>query len=151
MQREQLKEFIRQAEGWRSVMYADSVGIPTVGYGHNMLVPIPRVVGELLLDEDLKNAETSLKVMIPWTSDLDDVRHAALVEMVFNMGIHRVMEFKKMLYAVANKQWEKAATEMLDSRWARQVGSRAERLANWMRSGDVGGGTGVRDFGGQPN
>lgn len=145
MTRDELKSYLRQAEGWRATLYPDSLGIPTIGYGRNMTKPISKAVGELMLEEDLREAENAVATMIPVSAKLDLVRRSVLVEMAFNMGITRLLEFKKMLFAVISEQWEVAAKEMLDSKWARQVGGRAKRLAEWMRSGDVGGS--CRNFG----
>ena len=55
--------------------------------------------------------------------------------MVFNLGINRFMGFKNMLRAAKEANYEEAARQMLDSRWATQVGARATKLATAMRSG----------------
>ena len=62
-------------------------------------------------------------------------RQCVLVEMIFNMGVANVLKFKHMLKALAEKDYKRAAEEMLDSRWAEQVGERAKTLAKIMEEG----------------
>jgi len=70
---------------------------------------------------------------MPWTKQLSQPRFGVLVNMAFNLGIHGLMSFRRMLAALQTGDYEAAAVEMLSSRWARQVGSRANRLAEQMR------------------
>jgi hypothetical protein len=72
----------------------------------------------------------------PWFSGLDEARRGVLVNTAFNMGIGGVLGFPKFLVAVSRQEWDVAAAEMLDSAWAHQVGDRAQRLAQQMKSGD---------------
>jgi lysozyme len=58
-----------------------------------------------------------------------------LVEMIFNMGVKGLMSFRRMLAALGRADYQEAAREMLNSRWAEQVGARAVELANIMREG----------------
>ena len=66
---------------------------------------------------------------------MDDNRKRALVNMAFNLGLSRLRSFKRMLKALAEEDFETAAAEALNSRWAEQVGDRAARLATLIRSG----------------
>jgi lysozyme len=59
-----------------------------------------------------------------------------LVDMGFNLGVPRLMKFKRMWEAIEREDFEWAASEMLNSRWANQVGGRADRLAKVMEDGD---------------
>ena len=56
--------------------------------------------------------------------------------MVFNLGMPKLKQFAKMLSAVELEDWSEASNQMLDSRWAEQVGNRAGRLAEMMESGE---------------
>ena len=67
---------------------------------------------------------------------LDKVRQDTLVNMSFNMGTSGLMRFKKMFKAIEDEDWERAGREMLNSRWARQVGTRAEELSLQMVTGE---------------
>jgi len=69
------------------------------------------------------------------TVELTQTRKDVLTEMAFNLGIPRLNGFKKMWKAIENGDYETAADEQLDSKWARQVGVRAMRLSKRMREG----------------
>ena len=69
---------------------------------------------------------------------LNEARQYVLISMMFNLGAGRLMGFKKMLLALNNGAYSVAAAEMLDSRWAGQVKSRAQKLAKIMKTGVVG-------------
>ena len=87
-----------------------------------------------MLDSDIAEAHRSLSFLDFW-SDLNDARKAALIDMVFNLGITGLMTFKKMLAALERKDYDAASSEILDSRYAIQVGARAIRIATIIRSG----------------
>ena len=57
-----------------------------------------------------------------------------IANMLFNMGLGRMKAFKGMKRNVDARQWDKAADEMVDSRWYNQVGERSKRLVERMRS-----------------
>ena len=54
--------------------------------------------------------------------------------MMFNMGRPRLSKFRGMRAAVDAGDWNRAADEMVDSRWCQQVTNRADRLVNRMRN-----------------
>ena len=133
---DQLTAQLKTDEGFRQFPYQDTVGILTVAYGRNLKhVGISRDEGEVLLRNDIDKALSGCARMIPGFPGFDDARQAVLVNMTFNMGIGGVLAFKKMLEAVRAGDYFSAATEMLDSQWARQVGARADRLARIMQTG----------------
>ena len=70
-----------------------------------------------------------------WWLKLDDNRQRVLANMCFNLGYPRLRNFKKFLAALQTGNWEEAAEEMLDSKWAVQVGDRAKRLSKRMEKG----------------
>jgi len=123
-------------EGFRSRLYRDSVGKWTGGYGHNFDDnPLTLDDAKYFLVNDIDRASTQLDAKLPWWRTLDDVRQGVLLNMCFNMGILRLMGFQRTLMAIQNGNFETAAQEMLDSRWAQQVGQRAIRLAQEMKTG----------------
>ena len=88
--------------------------------------------------KSLQSASTKEVVeRYPFFDDLNDVRQRVFVNMTFNLGSTRLAMFKKFLAAVEARDYETAAEEMLDSKWAEQVKGRADRLADMMRSGTV--------------
>lgn len=130
---ESLFDQIRRHEGFRRFPYKDTVGKLTIGYGRNIEdVGISEREAGWLLREDIHRAREALFMSLPWAKELTHDRCNVLINMAFNMGIGGLLTFKKMLRAVRFAEWEQAATEMLDSKWARQVGERAVELANQM-------------------
>jgi|AntDeeMetagen681_2_1112603.scaffolds.fasta_scaffold31225_1 lysozyme len=124
---------LKKHEGFRKKMYTDSVGVPTIGYGFNLeTVSLPRPVAELWLAFEIDKKEDALE-KFDWYNDTDAVRQEVLLDMAYNLGIAGLLGFKKMIKALENKQYERAGAEMLDSKWARQVGARAVDLAALMR------------------
>lgn len=131
-----LKEQLRRDEGFRLKPYKDTATPPrlTIGVGRNLddVGLFPDEV-ELMLDNDIRIRRESLS-RFPWFTALDEVRQGVLINMSF-MGIGRLLAFYKMIAALEVHDYERAAAEMLDSKWRRQVHARADRLAHQMRTG----------------
>lgn len=125
---------LQKQEGCRLTMYEDTVGVPTIGYGHNLRYPITMGAAVDILKNDVKNAILPL-IGQEWFIDLDPVRQDVLINMTFNMGAAAVWDFHAMIAALNNKDYAGAATAMLESEWARQVPTRAQVLAQIMRTG----------------
>lgn len=133
-----LKEQLLLHEGIRLKPYKDTVGKLTVGVGRNLSDKgITKVEAMILLDTDIAEATEHCRKYIEFFNDLDDVRQRVLIDMCFNMGIYGLMGFKATLAAVKQGRYEDAAEHMLASKWADQVGRRAQRLALWMRTGVI--------------
>jgi len=122
-------------EGVRSLPYEDSVGILTIGVGHNLEKPISKAAIEQILQDDIAEAISEMDRMFAGWKNHNDTRQNVLVEMCFNLGGPRLKGFANMWQALQFKEYHKAATEMLNSRWAKQVGKRAQTLAEAMRNG----------------
>ena len=84
---------------------------------------------------DIKIVENELVRVHECVEDLDGVRQLILMDMAFNMGVPRLCKFKKMWNAIHEGNYEVASLEMMDSRWARQVGRRAKKLSDAMKAG----------------
>lgn len=125
---------IERHEGRRNKLYTDSEGIPTIGIGHNLLNPISNASIDQIFEDDLHMAIVEAQKLDCFVH-LDPVRQDVLISMVFNMGLPRVLGFKKMLAALAVSDWFSASQEMLTSRWAGQVGNRAIELAGMIKTG----------------
>lgn len=136
------KHLIKQHEGLRLEPYMCPAGKLTIGYGRNLEDNgISKEAAEFLLDEDLQIAENEIKILCIRNgvdyNNLDEVRQAVLLDMIFNLGMARLGYFKKMFRALSEGDYYKASAEMLDSLWAAQVKSRAIKLAQMMKDGDL--------------
>jgi lysozyme len=88
-----------------------------------------------LLDNDIQRCILELSNALPFFNSLDEVRKEALIDLCFNLGLTRLLGFKKALAAIEAGLWETAKGELLDSRWAVPVGDRSEEIAEMIRSG----------------
>ncbi len=132
-----LYEQLTRDEGKRARMYLDSEGVPTIGIGHNLRDrPISERAIQIIFEDDLADTEADVRMRIPVFATLSEARRGVLLNMAFNLGIGGLLEFRKMLEALRIQDWDRAATEMLDSKWASQVGARATRLAEQMITGE---------------
>lgn len=145
MNLEQLRKEIEADEGCRYDIYLDHLGYPTFGIGHlisktdtehgaevGTSVSEARVIQAFNTDMDIvlddcntlyENFET-----LP-----EEVQHI-IANMMFNMGRPRLSKFKGMKAGVDAQDWNRAADEMVDSRWYQQVTNRAQRLVDRMRA-----------------
>lgn len=126
---------LKRDEGLRLVMYLDSVGVPTVGYGHNLKTPITETAAHVILEDDVQKVFDRLDVHLPWVALLDPVRQRVVENMAFNLGIAGLLKFRKMLEALKVGDYRRAQLEMRESEWSDQVGDRAERLMKMMLEG----------------
>lgn len=137
---EKLLTMLKRHEGVETHAYECSEGKITVGVGRN----IDQAGGmglsddeiDYLLQNDIERVIKELSSEYPWFSDLDDVRKDAMVDISFNLGQTRLRLFKRALAAMETGDYKEAATEFLDSRWAKQVGSRALELTDMISSGE---------------
>lgn len=128
---------LREHEGLRLEPYRCTAGKLTIGYGRNLDdVGITKQEAEYMLNNDVISVAGRLEEALPYWDTLSPVRKAVLVDMGFNLGVPGLLKFKKTLEAVENREWEKAGEEMLNSRWATQVGTRAKRLKYMMVTGE---------------
>ena len=134
--RDQLKNQLKRHEGVKYELYCCTAGKQTIGVGRNLDdLGISDDEVMYLLDNDVSRVEQELLKNIPTLNGHSENRQIVLNNMAFNLGINRLMKFKSMLKALEAQDYQSAANEMLDSLWARQVGQRAEELAEMMRKG----------------
>lgn len=123
-------------KGDRHIPYMDTVGKITIGYGRNLTDRgISESEARYLLQNDITEHVNELKQAIHWFHALDNVRQEVLANMAFNLGVPGLLKFKNTLASVEEGNYQTAAHGMLDSKWARQVGSRATELARVMETG----------------
>ena len=135
--KERLKNILIRHEGLKLKPYRDTKGKLTIGVGRNLDdVGISEDEAMYLLENDIRRAEETAghccaEHGVLFESLPEDAR-LVLIDMAFNLG-YRLKGFRKMFAAIKRGDFVEAAKEMLDSRWARQVGRRAEELAEIMR------------------
>lgn len=133
---EQLVEQIAKHEGLRTKPYRDTVGVWTVGYGHNLNEPITEEDARQILISDIKKAINDCVHAFPWFMELNEARQYAVIDMAFNLGINRLRGFRNFLLAMELGDYDTAANHMLDSLWAKQVKGRALELATMIRGSE---------------
>ena len=134
--RQKLRARLMDEEGFRSKVYTDSRGNLTIGIGRSVSTNgITMDEALYLLDNDISRCEKELWHYCPWYADIDDARKTVLADMVFELGIHGLLEFREMITYLTSKCYEQAAKAMLASKWAQEVPRRASRLALIMETG----------------
>ena len=134
---------LKKHEGLRLEAYLCPAGALTIGYGHNCDAwpvvgvekvgdIISRVKAEEILIEDVAFFAGELDDRLGWWRKMEEPRQAVLLNMAFNLGVSKLMGFKRALGAMSIGDYPRAGTEMLDSNWAKQVKGRAAELARQM-------------------
>ncbi len=138
MNKEQLIKDLIRDEGMVLEAYHDSRGHLTIGIGR-LIDPdlggrISKGEAMFMLTNDIETVEKELDAKLDWWRGLPDQAQRALCNMTFNLGFPRLSGFEKMLAAMKAGDFEEAANQALDSLWARQVGLRARRISDMIRS-----------------
>lgn len=129
-------DLLREQEGFNQFPVPDVDGKLIIGYGYKLENGISVAIGTALaLDKITKNR--NLLLQNQWFVNLDPVRQGVIENMAYNIGIEGVYGFGRMIERLNASDYAGAASEMLNSLWATQVPSRARRLAEIMRSGDM--------------
>jgi len=138
MNRKRLKAQLIYDEGVRASAYQDSEDYWTIGVGRLIDEKKGGKLSadeiEYLLDNDIDKVINQVIREVDWYYDLSEVRKEVILNMAFNLGIGGVKKFKNMINALKRHDWDDASREMLDSKWSGQVGQRAIRLSEAMRT-----------------
>ena len=133
---ETLKQELTIDEGKRSKPYVDTVGKTTIGVGRNLTdVGLSDEEIDMLLTNDINKAFSQLVVALPFVSTLSETRQRALTNMAFNLGINGLLGFKNTIVLLQTGKFDDAAKALLNSKWATQVGNRANRIALMIKEG----------------
>ena len=143
MNKDQLREELAEDEGCKFEIYLDHLGLPTYGIGHLVVEGDPEYgqpVGTPVDEErvrqvfnlDIASTLDECQVLYPDFDDLPEECQLIIANMMFNMGRPRLSKFKGMKAGVDARDWNRAADEMVDSRWHDQVPNRAKRLVKRM-------------------
>lgn len=145
MNLEQLRMELEYDEGCEYQIYLDHLGLPTFGIGHLVTEDDEEhglEVGTAVSEDRVRQAfESDIEITVDecqrlyedWIDFPDEVQ-LILANMMFNMGRPRLSQFKNMKAAVDERDWDRAADEMIDSKWYQQVTNRADRLVQRMRN-----------------
>ena len=142
---EQLRKELEVDEGVKYEIYNDHLGYPTFGIGHLVRdndpesgEPVGTPVSEdrviEAFNQDVETVLSDCNILYDDFGDLPEEAQLIIANMMFNLGRPRLSKFKGMKAGVDAKDWNKAADEMVDSAWYRQVTNRAERLVKRMRA-----------------
>ena len=130
---EQLKDF----EGLELKAYQCTAGKTTIGLGRNLDdYGITEEEAYYLAKNNINELENELDRAIPWWRQLEEARQRALINLAYNVGTTTLLKFKKTLQYLEDGSYEEAAKEVLDSRWADQVGRRAIFISNVFLTGE---------------
>ena len=140
-----IKDDLMRHEGYVPEIYLDSEGLPTFGIGHLVTkddleygwevgTPVSKTRIAQVFEQDLEVSIEDAQAVFKDFIDLPETVQRILVNMAFNLGRTRLRSFKKMIAAVEAGDYQKAADEMVDSRWYRQVGVRSKELVKLMRN-----------------
>ena len=140
-----LREQLKIDEGVRYEIYDDHLGYKTFGIGHLVKTtdeeyglpcgtPVSEERVNSVFDKDVETYIDETKKVFGNLEDMPQEVQQVLVNMCFNMGAPRLSQFKKFIKAIHDEDWATASVEMLDSRWANQVGDRANRLSDRIKS-----------------
>ena len=142
---EKLREQLKIDEGCVYDIYNDHLGYPTFGIGHLVIESDPENGQEVgtpvsesrvieAFEQDVETVLSDCAILYPDFDELPEEVQQIVANMMFNLGRPRLSKFAGMKRGVDSQDWDAAADEMVDSRWYRQVGARAERLVERMRN-----------------
>lgn len=119
--------------------YQDHLGYWTIGVGR--LIDRRKGGGlrgeeiAYLLNNDIRDCEKEIRASLPWYDSLNDPRKAVLIGMCFQMGVMGLLKFRTTLSYMSTHQHDAAASQMLNSLWAKQTPDRAKRMSEQWRTG----------------
>ena len=143
MNMERLLQSVKDHEGYRNKVYLDTLNKRTVGVGHLCVEDFWEDDKEYeekflmtILEHDLQTAIKGAEDLMQehGCSDIDDLAKELIIEMVFQLGKTGVSKFRNMWKHLSALEYSLAASEMLDSRWAKQTPNRAQNMSNKMSS-----------------
>ena len=129
-----LLDNIKESEGFRSSVYKDTLGIDTIGYGfaikdlHLTRDDCDRILERKVAELKIR-VHNKFKFIITLPESVQDV----IIECCYQLGVTGFSKFKKTLAYLEKHEFEKAAVEMLDSKWAKQTPNRAKKLSDIVK------------------
>ena len=134
-----LIESIKKHEGYVGVVYKDSLGIDTLGYGFAIKdLELDADVCDIILERKLKALHDMIKIKFKWYGYMPQEIKDVVIEMCYQLGVGGFSKFKKTIAYLQNQQFHDASEEMLDSLWAKQTPNRAKELSKRVKEVEVG-------------
>lgn len=134
--KQKLVDRLIKEEGVRLKPYRCSMNKLTIGVGRNLEEKgLSKEEAFFLLQNDVEEVILACQKEFVFFNTLSVSRQIVLADMCFNMGMKRLKGFKKMLKAIENNDFLQASYEMMNSKWAHQVGKRAAALSKLMKTG----------------
>lgn len=153
---EQLLADLERDEGYDPEPYKDTLGIWSIAIGRNLeanpltgqewkqlldageiTISINHAGALRLLVAGVQDAQVTCAITFRWWSSLDLIRRDVIANLCFNLGMTRLLGFRLMFEAMQARDYERAADELEDSRWFKQVGRRGPRLVKQLRQGRI--------------
>ena len=129
-----LIESIKKHEGYVGVVYKDSLGIDTIGYGFAIKdLELDADICDIILERKLKDLKDRIRIKFDWYKYIPPEIQDIIIEMCYQLGVTGFSKFKKTIAYLQNKEWRNASIEMLDSRWAKQTPNRAKEMSNRVK------------------
>ena len=129
-----LIDSIKQHEGYVGIVYKDSLGIDTIGYGFAIKdLELDKDICDIILERKLHALTDRINNKFHWYMYMPPEIQDIVVELCYQMGVYGFSCFKKTIAYLQDKKFKEASVEMLDSRWADQTPNRAKELSNRVR------------------
>tara|TARA_R100000900_G_scaffold32649_1_gene26322 strand:+ start:22 stop:435 length:414 start_codon:yes stop_codon:yes gene_type:complete len=134
-----LIDSIKEHEGYVGIVYKDSLGIDTIGYGFAIKdLELDKDICDIILERKLHNLEDSVNLKFSWFMYMPQEIKNVVLEMCYQLGVNGFSKFKKTISFLQDRQFEEASVEMLDSLWAKQTPNRAKELSDRVKEVDFG-------------
>ena len=129
----EIRDHVKEYEGYSQLVYECTAGYATIGYGRNLEQRgITKEESEYLLANDLQQCIKELRGIINKFDELPSKAQLVLVDMCYNLGLSKLLNFENMLDAIDARNWQEASEQLLDSRYAAQVKRRARINASYL-------------------
>tara|TARA_R100000951_G_C2645438_1_gene182432 strand:+ start:1884 stop:2288 length:405 start_codon:yes stop_codon:yes gene_type:complete len=130
-----LKDSIKKHEGYVGIVYKDSLGIDTIGYGFAIKdLELDEDICDIILERKLDNLKSMVELKFDWYKYMPQEIKNIVMEMCYQLGVTGFSKFKKTIAYLQNKEWSNASVEMLDSLWAKQTPNRAKEMSKIVGS-----------------
>ncbi len=135
MQIENIIKSLKDHEGFRAKVYRDSLGVATIGYGFAIKdLDLSEQIAGKILEQKVRDLINEIAERFDWFQWVPDPGQDVIIEMCYQLGVAGVSKFTNTIAAIKRQDWETAANEMLNSRWAIQTPKRAAHMAEIIRN-----------------